>query len=429
MANETHAKTLPADLGAPAFVDGWRNRALTVGVIFSVISVILAFLGQEQDHLGWDHLLRGWAMGLMLTFGFSVGGLALLMVQYCSGGKYGLLLRRPLEAMSRTLPLVFVYWLVVAFSMKRLYLWARITDVPAALKAGVITEVQAHCITFKRGMLNPVAFIGVSVLCFAIWWFYTWRLTSLGLRRDSEGPESTPRWIKKLENISGPGIVIYAVTMTAASIYWVMSMDVTWYSSVYGLLYLVEQGFQVLALGIIVALALSKAEPFRTILRQTEQHDLGKLAFAFVMLNIYLAFGQFLIIWSGNLPDEINWYLDRIRGGWGIIITLDFIFHWLVPFTLLLSRDLKRNKKRLTRICQFMIFAVAVNQFWLIEPNFKDAARNLHFSWGILEYAAVPVAMTAFWVAYFCNRLKDRPLVQTNDPHLAEILEPEHAVA
>ncbi len=429
MAHETHAKTLPANLDAPAFVDGWRNRALMVGVIFSVISIILAVLGQAQDHLGWDHLLRGWAMGLMITFGFSVGGLALLMVQYCSGGKFGLLLRRPLEAMSRTLPLVFVYWLVVAFEMKHLYLWARISNASAALKAGMITEAQAHCIIFKRPMLNPGTFIWVSLICFAIWGFYTWRLTSLGLRRDSEGPETTPYWIKKLENISGPGIVVYAFTMTAASIYWVMSMDVTWYSTVYGLLYLVEQGFQVLALGIIVSIALSKAEPFRTILRQTEQHDLGKLTFAFVMLNIYLSFGQFLIIWSGNLPDEINWYLDRIRGGWGIIITLDFIFHWLIPFTMLLSRDLKRNKKRLTRVCQFMIFAVAVNQFWLIEPNFSDAARNLHFSWGILEYAAVPVAMTAFWVAFFCNRLKTRPLVQTNDPHLAEILEPEHAIA
>jgi hypothetical protein len=429
MAHETHAKTLPANLDAPAFVDGWRNRALMVGVIFSVISIILAVLGQAQDHLGWDHLLRGWAMGLMITFGFSVGGLALLMVQYCSGGKFGLLLRRPLEAMSRTLPLVFVYWLVVAFEMKHLYLWARISNASEALKAGMITEAQAHCIIFKRPMLNPGTFIWVSLICFAIWGFYTWRLTSLGLRRDSEGPETTPYWIKKLENISGPGIVVYAFTMTAASIYWVMSMDVTWYSTVYGLLYLVEQGFQVLALGIIVSIALSKAEPFRTILRQTEQHDLGKLTFAFVMLNIYLSFGQFLIIWSGNLPDEINWYLDRIRGGWGIIITLDFIFHWLIPFTMLLSRDLKRNKKRLTRVCQFMIFAVAVNQFWLIEPNFSDAARNLHFSWGILEYAAVPVAMTAFWVAFFCNRLKTRPLVQTNDPHLAEILEPEHAIA
>ena len=147
------------------------------------------------------------------------------------------------------------------------------------------------------------------------------------------------------------------------------------------------------------------------------------------MLNIYLNFGQFLIIWSGNLPDEIPWYLDRIRGNWGIIITLDFIFHWLIPFTMLLSRDIKRNKKRLIRVCQWMIFARAFDLFWLIEPNFRDAARNLHFSWGILEYAAVPVAMTAFWIAFFCNRLQARPLVQVNDPHLAEILEPEHAHA
>ena len=223
--------------------------------------------------------------------------------------------------------------------------------------------------------------------------------------------------------------MVYAVTMTAAAIYWVMSMDVTWYSSVYGLLYLVEQGFQVLAFSIIVSLSLSKAEPFKTILRQTEQHDLGKLTFAFVMLNIYLTFGQFLIIWSGNLPDEINWYLDRIRGGWGVIITLDFIFHWLIPFTMLLSRDLKRNKKRLILVCRIMLVAVVLNLFWLIEPNYKDAARNLHFSWGILEYVAVPVAMFAFWVAYFCTQLKTRPLVQINDPHLAEILEPEHVHA
>ena len=208
-----------------------------------------------------------------------------------------------------------------------------------------------------------------------------------------------------------------------------MSMDVTWFSSVYGLLFLVGQGYLVLAFSIIVAISLSKAEPFKTILRQTEQHDLGKLTFAFVMLNIYLAFGQFLIIWSGNLPEEINWYLDRIRGGWGVIITLDFIFHWLIPFTMLLSRDLKRNKKRLVRVCQWMVFARAFDMFWLIEPNFKDAARNLHFSWGILEYIAVPGAMFCFWVAYFCMQLKTRPLVQVNDPHLAEILEPEHAHA
>ena len=427
-----HANALPAELGAPAFVDAWKSRALVIGAVFAVIAVILGFLGQAEDGLGWDHFLRAWTLGTMLTWGLAVGGLALLMVQYCSGGKWGLLLRRPLEALSRTLPVIFVYWLVIALFMKRLYLWAQFTtagDTAAALKNGVLTEIQAHCIDFKRPMLNADMFWGVSLLCFAIWVYYAVRLNALALQRDADSPENTPYWIKKFENISGPGILIYSITMTACAIYWVMSMDVTWFSSVYGLLFLVGQGYLVLAFSIIVAISLSKAEPFKTILRQTEQHDLGKLAFAFVMLNIYLNFGQFLIIWSGNLPGEINWYLDRIRGSWGIVITLDFLFHWVIPFSMLLSRDLKRNKKRLLRVCQWMVFARAFDMFWLIEPNFKDAARNLHFSWGILEYIAVPAAMFCFWLAYYCTRLKARPLVQVNDPHLAEILEPEHANA
>jgi hypothetical protein len=427
-----HANALPAELGAPAFVDAWKSRALVIGAVFAVIAVILGFLGQAEDGLGWDHFLRAWTLGTMLTWGLAVGGLALLMVQYCSGGKWGLLLRRPLEALSRTLPVIFVYWLVIALFMKRLYLWAQFptaSDTATNLKDGVLTEIQAHCIDFKRPMLNADMFWGVSLLCFAVWVYYAVRLNALALQRDADSPENTPYWIKKFENISGPGILIYSITMTACAIYWVMSMDVTWFSSVYGLLFLVGQGYLVLAFSIIVAISLSKAEPFKTILRQTEQHDLGKLAFAFVMLNIYLNFGQFLIIWSGNLPGEINWYLDRIRGSWGIVITLDFLFHWVIPFSMLLSRDLKRNKKRLLRVCQWMVFARAFDMFWLIEPNFKDAARNLHFSWGILEYIAVPAAMFCFWLAYYCTRLKARPLVQVNDPHLAEILEPEHANA
>ncbi|HEX8813296.1 MAG TPA: hypothetical protein VF742_15005, partial [Terracidiphilus sp.] len=390
MAHETHSKTLPADLSAPPVVNTWRTRALIVGVIFAILAVILGFLGQGQDGLGWDHLLRGWLLGLTLTFGFAVGGLALLMVQYCTGGKWGLLLRRPLEAMSRTLPLVFLYWVVIAIFQGRLYMWANHDLVDKAFKQGLITPEQVesinHAIHWKAPMLNPVAFWWVNILCFLIWGFFMWRLNSLGLKRDADSPANTPYWIKKFENISGIGIVIYSLTMTAAVIYWVMSLDVTWYSSVYGLLFLVGQGFQVLAFSIIVSISLSRYEPFKTILRQTEQHDLGKLTFAFVMLNIYLAFAQFLIIWSGNLPEEIPWYLDRIRGGWGVIITLNFIFHWLIPFSLLLSRDIKRNKKRLIGACMWIVFAKAFDLFWLIEPNFRDAARHLHFSWGILQY-------------------------------------------
>ena len=433
MAHTSHAKTLPADLNAPPMVSGWQSRALIIGVVFSIVAVILGFLGQMQDGLGWDHVLRAWDLGLMITFGFCVGGLALLMVQYCSGGKWGLLLRRPLEAMSRTLPLVFLFWIPIAVFQGRLFMWANHGLVDKAFNLGQITKEQVelieHCIKWKHPMLNPTTMVVVSVVCFLIWAFYTYRLTGLSIKRDQDSPANTPYWIKKMENISGPGIVVYSLTMTAAAIYWVMSLDVTWYSSIYGLLFLVGQGYSVLALSIITSVKLSESEPYATILRPVEQHDLGKMTFAFVMLNIYLAFGQFLIIWSGNLPEEINWYLDRIRGHWGIIITLDFIFHWVIPFSMLLSRDIKRNKKRLVRLCMWMIFARCWDMFWLIEPNFRDAARNLHFSWGILEYIAVPAAMISFWMFFYFMQLKSRPLVQVNDPHLAEILEPEHATA
>jgi len=343
------------------------------------------------------------------------------------------LLRRPLEAMSRTLPLIIVYWVALGFMLKRLYMWANPGLVDEDIQKRLITPEQVqtirHAIEWKHPMLNVGTYWVVGLICFAIWGFYTWRLNTLSLKREADSPASTPMWIKKFENISGFGMVVYSLTMTAMVIYWVMSMDVTWYSSVYGLLFLVGQGYQVMALALITAMSLSKAEPFKTILRGTEQYDLGKFTFAFVMLNMYLAFSQFLIIWSGNLPEEIPWYMDRINGHWGIICTLDFIFHWLVPFSLLLSKDIKKNKNRLIRVCQWMIFAKFFDLFWLVEPNFKDAARNLHFSWGILEYVAVPVAMTALWVAYYCTQLKSRPLVQTNDPHLTEILEPEHAHA
>ena len=127
---------------------------------------------------------------------------------------------------------------------------------------------------------------------------------------------SYDKWRVRFENLSGPGIFIYVVCLTDAALLWIMSLDVTWYSSIWGLQFLVGQGFAVLALGILTVVKLSKVEPMKTLLRTTEQHDLGKFAFAFVMLNIYLSFAEFLIIWSGNVPDEIPWYLARIRGGW-----------------------------------------------------------------------------------------------------------------
>jgi hypothetical protein len=359
----------------------------------------------------------------------------MLMLQYVTGGKWGLILRRPIEAMSRTLPLVALMFIPIVVFGKHLYQWMLYPDVNSteyALHQGWIDKEQALTAEFKHPMLNPTAMVWESCIIFAILLLFMFLLNRWSLECDADPQAGTDtsyeRWRTRFENLSGPGILVYVIVMTAAAIIWIKSLDVTWYSSIWGLQFLVAQGYAVLALGILSVILLSRYQPMKTLLRTTEQHDLGKLAFAFVMLNIYLCFAEFLIIWSGNIPDELPWYLNRIQGGWWTICSLDFICHWLIPFTLLLSRDLKRNKRKMIWLTCFMIFARCLDMFWLIEPNFKDAARNLVGEpIGILAYITVPATLLALWTAYYITQLMKRPLLALNDPHVEEILEPEHA--
>jgi hypothetical protein len=432
MANGHFSKGLPSTVNAPAFVSAWQTRALTSGLVCSALAVIAAFLGQAQDKLGWEHLLRGWLDGFVMCFGFCFGGMALLFVQYLSGGKWGLIVRRPLEAMTRTWPMVVIFFLPVAFFgawQGHLYPWAQYADWATALKNHQISNDLAHAIRWKQPMLNATNYWIVSFVCFAIFAFYIIKLNAWSMKRDADPEPNVTYWRTKFENLSGFGLVLFAALLFLLVIYWVMSIDPTWYSTIYGFQYLVGEAFVVLPLAILTLLALKKEEPIRSTFRVIEQHDLGKLCFALVMLNIYFAFGAFIIIWSGNSPEEIPWYLDRIRGNWGVIATLDVIFHWLIPFSLLLSRDLKRIPSRMATACCIMIFAGFWDIFWLIEPSYPDAARHLHFSWGILEYAFMPAALFSYWLVYYFRQLGQRPLIATNDPHLAEILEAQHVHA
>jgi len=424
-------RLLPAILNAPEVLAAWRMRAVIVAVVFALLTLPFAF-----THEGKNHILRAYLMGYMTCFGFAGGGLVFLMLQYVSGGKWGLLLRRPLEAMSRTLPLVALMFLPIMFLGKHLYQWMLYPDAAStnnALLHGWISKEQALTANFKRPMLNPWAMVVEYCIIYAVLFIFMFLLNRWSLERDADplrGTEpSFERWRTKFENLSGPGILIYVILLTLGAIVWIKSLDVTWYSSIWGLQFLVGQGYAVLALGILSVILLSRYEPMKTLLRMTEQHDLGKLAFAFVMLNIYLSFAEFLIIWSGNIPDEIPWYLNRIHGGWWYICSLDFICHWLIPFCLLLSRDLKRNKTKMIWLTCWMIFARCIDMFWLIEPNFKDSAGYLHIAnnYGMLAYITVPVTVLAVWAAYYLTQLMARPLVVVNDPHLEEILEPEHA--
>lgn len=421
-------RVLPADLSAPPVVSAWRTRSLIVAVVFAILAIGVALMG------GADHIMRGYLLGWMLCFSFSGGGLCVLMLQYISGGKWGLLLRRPLEAMTNTTLFLIVTFIPLLIFGKSLYLWARfpsIASIHEALNNHLISGAQAHSLSWKHAMLNPTSVIVQFAVIFGFMLIWGGLLSKWSVQRDADPNRGTlasyDYWRIKTENLSGIGILIYSILLTVVAIDLVMSLDMTWYSTMYGLIFLVGQGYAVLALAVHTSIRLSKYEPFATILRKTEQIDLGKFMLAFVMLNIYLSFAQFLIIWSGNQVEEIPWYLNRIRGGWWVITSLDFIFHWVIPFVLLLSRRLKTSRSKMLALTAWMLFARAFDLFWLIEPNFTDAARNLHFSAGTLAYFTVPVAMVALWMAYYFTNLKSRTLVVVNDPHTVEILEPEHA--
>jgi hypothetical protein len=423
-------QSLPATLNSPEVLAVWRTRAVIVFVVSTLLSVIFAF-----SHEGRNHMLRAYLLGFMCCFAYAGGGLAMLMLQYVSGGKWGMLIRRPLEAMTRTLPLVAVMFIPIGLLAKHLYQWARYPTVAAeldAMKQGLVTKEQGLTAISKIAMFNPTSAFIQTFLIFSILILIATLLNKWSLQRDLDPARGTmasyDKWRIRFENLSGPCIFVYVVLLTDGALLWIMSLDVTWYSSIWGLQFLVGQGFAVLALSILTVVKLSKVEPMHTLLRTTEQHDLGKFAFAFVMLNIYLSFAEFLIIWSGNVPDEIPWYLARIRGGWWWVCSADFICHWLIPFCLLLSRNLKRDKKRLTALAMFMLFARALDMFWLIEPNFRETAGNLvGEQFGVFAYLTVPVAVMSLWAVYYFYQLAQRPLVNINDPHLEEMLEPEHA--
>ena len=226
--------------------------------------------------------------------------------------------------------------------------------------------------------------------------------------------------------MSGIGIVVYAITMTFAIIDWIMSLDATWFSTIYGLIYLAGQGLTAFSICIITVLLLSQEEPMRTMLRKTEMHDIGKLLFAFVMLYAYLSFSQWLIIWSGNMPDEAHWYLSRLAGNWINLGRLLILGEFAVPFALLLSRRLKKQPAFMVPLCCWILFVRMLDLYWMIEPNFISAERQITFNW---MYLAAPLAIGGFWVFFFIRSLKSRPVFVAYDPQMEELLEPEHATA
>jgi len=419
---EHYRKSLLSDRSAPAWMlDRWSRPALLIGAFGIVVLLLLALLGPRAsaDYPGtWNYIMRGWLSGFVLWTGASLGCMAFLMVSHLSAGKWGLAIRRILEAGSRVFPVMAVVGLPIVFYAHKLYPWT-------PRNIGGLGEEAQLVIRHKHILLNLPFFYVRYFLYFAIWSAFSFTLSRWSLQRDADPVRRD--WTRILENVSGLGLVVYSLTMTFAMVDWVMSLDGTWFSTIYGLIYLAGQGLTALSISVITVILLGREEPVRTILRKTELHDLGKLMLAFVMLYAYLSFSQWLIIWSGNLAEEIPWYTNRIWGGWRYVAQFLILFEFAVPFALLLSRTFKRRPSFMVPFCTMIIGIRAIDLWWMIEPNFPNAQGRFHFSVGMLSYFIAPVAIGGIWIWAFVRQLRSRPVVAAFDPQLPEILEPEHA--
>ena len=375
---------------APAEAARWQRWALLAGIAGAVLCVVGGFISL-------DHFLRGYLIAYMFWTGLTVGCLALLMVQHLSGGLWGLVIRRVLEAASRCLPLMFLLFLPILFLRNHLYRW--MTD-PSL-------TVENHW------YLNLSNWIFRWIFYFVIWGILAYALNRWSAMQDRP---ITTGVFPRFQALSGVGLVLYALTTSFAAVDWVMSLDPHWGSTIYGLIFVAGQGLSGLCFSIILLTVLTRYSPFAEIVKPTQFHDIGKLTLAFVMLFAYFSFSQWLIIWSGNLPDEISWYLQRIRGGWGYIILAVVLLHFALPFALLLSRELKRAGRRLIGIALLLMFMRLVDIYWYTVPNFRDA--QLLSIW----YIIAPVGVGGLWLAYFFYNLRQRPLLPIYDPQIPNLL-------
>lgn len=387
------------DFAPPAAVDRWQRLALIVGVAGSIGAVIGWIIEAERFYQSFL-LAFTWCLGLTL------GCMAVLMVYHLTGGKWGTVLRRVLEAGTRTLPLMVVLFIPILIGMRHLYPWAR----PEVVAGDEHLQHLAH------SYLRPSLFIFRAVIYFAIWWLLIHRMNRISDRQDRPPLEN---FDVRLRRISGPGEVLYAFTITFAVVDWVMSVDPHWMSTIYGLLFMAGQGLMALCFAVVIGSLLKPYAPMAEAWQSEQFHDQGKLMLAFTMLWGWFSLSQWLIIWSGNLPEEISWYLNRTRGGWEYWGFAVILVQFCIPFALLLSRDMKMNWRTLRWIALWLIAARYVDLYFIVMPSFEGLKGHFHYSWLDL---VVPAGMGGLWLAYFFWNLKRRPLMALYDDHVTVLL-------
>lgn len=397
---------------APASVGRLQQTAMVVGVLGLLGSIVGWIMKPEEFY-------RGYLVAFLLVLGLSLGSLGLLMLQHLTGGHWGILIRRPLEAATRVLWLAPILFIPILLGMKSLYSSHEVDgetrigwlNAPPPGQEGALSHLQ-------QSYLTHTGFVVRAVIYFVVWLGLMLLFNAMSRQQDVNRDDRALR--ARIKFYAGPGIILYVFGMTFAAIDWAMSLSPHWASTIYGFLFVAGQAISAMSMMIIMVVMFSHAEPFSHFIQKRHLHDLGKLLFAFNMLWAYFGFSQLLIIWAGNQPEEISFYRSRLYGGWGVVAILVLLLHFCIPFLALLSRDVKRSQAVLPKIAMWMIAMRCLDLFWLTQPEFSSRVFPTMAS-AILPLVTV-LALGGIWLWFFAVQLKKQPLLPLGEPKLAEAI-------
>jgi hypothetical protein len=377
-----------------ADIERWAMLIGGAGLILSAIGFFVNRASFFQSYL----------FAFLYWSGFALGGLGILLLNNVVGGKWGVTTRSLLIAAMRTLPLIFIFLLpILLFGLPSLYPWAH----PDLVSHN---QFLAH----RKPYMNIPFFLVRVLIYFAVWLFWGFRALRMADLQDKTGDATLP---VRMRQFSAPGLLAFVLTITFAYIDWVLSTDVEFYSTVYGAMIMIGDVLQTFALTIIVLIFASKGDRFGGRINSSLLHDLGNLMFAFTIFWTYLSASQLIIIWPADLPQEIAWYLVRVRGGWTIIAAVVAICMFAIPFLALLSQARKQNPNRLIRVAFWILAARAIDLFWIVEPTFRTHGFALYWT-DITTF----FGLGGIWVFFYLRQLKRRPLLPLRDPRIMQPL-------
>lgn len=394
------------DLTPPAELKGLARRAGLIGLIGAALSLVGLAVDPTQFY-------RSYLVAWLFVTGITLGCFALGLLHQLTRGGWGVMIRRILGAATRTLPLLALGFVPIVVGMQELYPWAR----PEVVEHDALIQAKTWWLNAKDFTLRGFGY-------FAVWGFFVWALNRLSKRQDEV---QSSKLFRLMQATAAPGLLLYCLAATLASVDWIMSLDPHWYSSLFGVNFIGGHAVSALAFLIPMAVWLGNRAPMDRLFRPRHFHDYGKLLLAFVMLWTYFQLSQLIIVWSGDLPEEVTWYLARIEGGWKWISIALIFGHFALPFLLLLSRDLKRDAGKLAGVAGVLLAMRWLDLYWQVAPAFQHGEHaGLQFHW--LDLATL-LGVGGVWFAFYLWHLGRRPLLPVHEPYLADALEDEHGHA